>query len=283
MKFDRSLLLLLPPAIYLFVLPVAHTTGLRNAVFAISVLVILLAWRTIRLPPIPLKIPLRRLVWICLAVPDPGDPPEVLDRRDQGRDRVRLPYVPGVLSLNARDARFGGVVHGPCSIRSVRQRARVYPLLPWRNPYHVGSYGGTLHFAAYLNTVFPVFIVMALTAAGKRRALVLLIIAMLLLTAYGSTSRAVWIALVVELAAFGGLYLARMDVKPNVRRMIADLRPGRRRGVLGRPALRDQGEAPGGSQAFPPAARWKSSPRQSRLTAGPNSGWTPSSSSRNGP
>ena len=220
MKFDRSLLLLLPAAIYLFVLPIAHTTGLRNTVFAVSVLSVLLTWRAIRLPPIPLKIPFA--VWFGFALLSLTQ-------------AIRLKYSIGEIK--------GEIVFGFLTFlifyRTTRSEkdlsawflvlatsAALISVLGFihfyrgEDPYHVGSYGGTLHFAAYLNTVFPVFIVMALTAVGRRRALVLLIIAMLLLTAYGSTSRAVWIALVVEFAVFGGLYLARMEVKPNVRRMI---------------------------------------------------------------
>lgn len=220
MKFDRSLLLLLPPAIYLFVLPIAHTTGLRNTVFAISVVVVVLAWRATRLLPVPLKIPFA--VWFGFALLSLVQ-------------AVRLKYSIGEIKGEIVFGFLTFLVFYRCT-RGERDLAAWFTVLAASavavsvlgfihfsrglNPYLVGNYGGTLHFAAYLNTVFPVFMVMALAATGTRRALVLLVIAMLLLTAYGSTSRAVWIALVVEFAIFGGLYLARMEVKPNVRRMI---------------------------------------------------------------
>jgi len=220
MKFDRDSLLLVAPAIYLLVLPIPHTTALRNIVFGISVLLLLATWRSWPVPSIPLRVPFA--AWFALAVVSLIGAVNL--RYSVGEIRSEIVY--GVLTFlifyrttrSEKDlSAWFLILAASAALISVLGFIHFYR---GEDPYHVGSYGGTLHFAAYLNTVFPVFIVMALTAAGKRRALVLLIIAMLLLTAYGSTSRAVWIALVVEFAVFGGLYLARMAVKPNVRRMI---------------------------------------------------------------
>jgi len=86
------------------------------------------------------------------------------------------------------------------------------------DPYYVGMHGGLLYYAGYINTILPIFFAMAILCAGLARIALLCLIAFLLLTAYVTTSRAVWVCLLLELVIFGGLYLTCMDIKPLIRR-----------------------------------------------------------------
>jgi O-antigen ligase len=225
MKFERGLLLLVPAAIYLFVLPIAHTTGLRNVAFALSVLLLaallVMAWRR-GTPPPPLPLKWVFGVWLVLALLSLSE----AIRPDYSIREIKGEIVYGFLTF----ALFFRMTRGERDLHTwfgvLLASAVVVSVLGFihfaqgLNPYLVGRYGGTLHFAAWLNTVFPVFIAMAIIATGWRRALVLGVTAMLLAVAYGSTSRAVWIALVAEIMVFGGLYLACMNVRPEIRRMV---------------------------------------------------------------
>src|SRR3954465_5923485 len=65
-KMEPRSLLVLAPAVYLFVLPLAHTTGLRSVTFGISTLLLLATWRRFPAAPIPLKAPFA--AWLVLAL-----------------------------------------------------------------------------------------------------------------------------------------------------------------------------------------------------------------------
>src|SRR4051794_17945982 len=55
-KLDaRESLLLAAPAIYLFVLPLAHLTAIRSISFGVSVLTLVWSWRWHEMPAVPLK------------------------------------------------------------------------------------------------------------------------------------------------------------------------------------------------------------------------------------
>jgi O-antigen ligase len=55
---------------------------------------------------------------------------------------------------------------------------------------------------------------------GYRRIGMLCIILFLLVVAYGTTNRGVWLYLLIELAVFGGLYLFRVDLKPKTKKKV---------------------------------------------------------------
>ena len=66
MKIERESLLLLAPAIYLFVLPLVHVTAFRSMAFWTSVLLLLWTLRAQATPPFPLKAAFA--VWLSVAL-----------------------------------------------------------------------------------------------------------------------------------------------------------------------------------------------------------------------
>src|SRR6185295_13589101 len=86
------------------------------------------------------------------------------------------------------------------------------------DPYAVGMHGGTLYYAGYLNTVFPILAAMAILRSGWQRVFLICLMVFLLQTAIASTSRAVWVAFVLELAIFGSVYLRHMEIAPLIKK-----------------------------------------------------------------
>jgi len=219
MKISRESLFLLAPATYLFVLPLAHTAAVRSVAFGLSVLLLLWTWRTRVTPPLPLKAPfavglalaLLTLIWAVYPEYSIGE--------------IRTEIVYGFLTFTVffkatrseRDLNFWFVTLAASALL-VGTFALVHSL-QGLNPYLVGMHGGTLYYAGYLNTIFPMLAVIAILHPGWKRVLLICLMLFLLLTAIGSTSRAVWVGFLLELAIFGGLYLKLMDVRPVVRRV----------------------------------------------------------------
>ena len=219
MKFDRDSLLLVAPAIYLLVLPIPHTTALRNIAFGISVLLLLATWRSWPVPSIPLKAPF--VAWFALAVVSLIGAVNL--RYSIGEIRSEIVYSVLTFLIFFRATRSARELNLwfltlAASALLVGTLASAH-FLRGLHPYHVGSYGGALHYAAYLNTVFPMLAAIAIFLGKWQRAGLVLLMAFLILTAYGSTSRAVWIGFVAELILFGGLYLRHMGVSPRMRKV----------------------------------------------------------------
>ena len=219
MKINRESLLLLAPAIYLFVLPLAHTTALRSIAFGVSVLLLFWTWRDYATPPIPLKAPFA--VWFVIALLSLIW--AVYPEYSIGEIRTEILY--GFLTFivffkatrSNRELNFWFLTLAASAL-IVGTFALVHSL-QGLNPYLVGMHGGTLYYAGYLNTIFPMLGVIAILRPGWQRVLLICLMVFLLLTAIGSTSRAVWVGFLFELAIFGGLYLKLMDVTSAVRRV----------------------------------------------------------------
>jgi len=219
LKIEPSSLFILAPAIYLFVLPLAHTTGLRSIAFAVSVLLLVFTWRATPTPSIPLKgafvawltLALVTLIWAVRPEYSIGEiRAEILQsfltfiiffRATQSKRELTIWFV--TISASALLVGAFALAH---SLRGL-------------NPYQVGLHGGTLYYAGYLNMIFPVLAAMAIVRPGWQRLFLICLMVFLLQTAVGSTSRAVWVGFLIELAIFGGLYLRYMDVRPVVRRL----------------------------------------------------------------
>ena len=219
MKIDRESLLLLAPAIYLFVLPLAHTTALRSIAFGVSILLLLLTWRDHATLPVPLKAPFA--VWFIVAM---------LSliwavHPDFSIGAIKSEIIYGFLSFliffkatrSTRALKFwvatlfaSGVVTGVIAM---------IHFLRGLDPYPVGAfYGGALSNAGYVTTVLPFLVAAPLLPSGRRRIAMLGVIFFLLLMAYGTTNRGVWLYLLVELAVFGCLYLVRVELHPKTRK-----------------------------------------------------------------
>jgi len=219
-RVEREFLLLLAPAIYLFVLPIPHTTALRTIAFAVSVLLLLRTWRSAPAPSIPLKAPVA--AWFALAL-------VTLIwaiRPAYSISEIRTDILQGFLTFiiffkatrSDRELNLWFLTLAASAL-VVGTFALVH-FLRDLNPYSVGMHGGTLFYAGYLNTVFPALAAMAILRSGWLRIFVICLMVFLVQTAIGSTSRAVWLGFLLELAIFGVLYLKCMDVRPRVRRAL---------------------------------------------------------------
>ena len=220
MKISRESLLLLAPAIYLFVLPLAHTTALRSVAFVVSVLLLIWAWRTDTTAPIPLKVPfaawfavaLLSLIWAV--------------HPDYSIGEIKSEIVYGFLTFaifftlthERRELNFWIAVLAASSLM-VGAFALVQ-FLRGISLNEVGMYGGTLHYSAYLITVMPLFLAAALLWPGRRRFAMVGLVFFLLLTGYCTKNRGLWISLIVELVIFGYMYLRYLNLNIERRKSI---------------------------------------------------------------
>jgi len=217
-KTERRLLLLLAPATYLFVLPLAHTTGLRSIAFGISVLLLVLTWRSSPTLTIPLKAAFAAWLTLALVTLIWAIHPEY----SLGEIRTEILYgfltflvfFKATRSDRVLDLWFLTLI---ASALVVGTFALIHTLRGL-NPYSVGMHGGMLYYAGYLNTIFPMLASITILRAGRLRIFMICLTVFLLLTAIGSKSRAVWVGFLLELVIFGTLYLRYMEVKHAVRK-----------------------------------------------------------------
>src|SRR3954469_11632319 len=168
-KIEPRALQLLAPAIYLFVLPLAHTTGLRSTAFGISVLLLALTWWSSPMPTIPLKASFA--AWLTLALVTliwAIDP-------EYSLGEIRTEIVYGFFTFlvffkatrSERDLNLWFLTL-IASALVVGTFALIHTLRGL-NPYLVGMHGGTLYYAGYLNTIFPILAAIAILRPGWRR------------------------------------------------------------------------------------------------------------------
>jgi O-antigen ligase len=219
LKIEPSSLFILAPVIYLFVLPLAHTAGLRSVAFAVSVLLLVFTWRATPTPSIPLKAAF--VAWLTLAL-------VTLIwavRPEYSIGEIKAEILQGFLTFiiffkatrSERELNIWFV-----TITASAMLVGAFALAHWLrglDPYLVGMHGGTLYYAGYLNMIFPMLAAMAIIRPGWRRVFLLCLMLFLLQTAIASTSRAVWVAFLLELGIFGVLYLRYMKPGVFVRRL----------------------------------------------------------------
>ena len=219
MKFDRALLPLLAPAIYLLVLPLAHVTALRSFAFVISIVLLLWSLRTADMRAIPLKAPFA--VWLGAALLSMV----WAVHPDFSIDAIRSEIVQGFVSFliffkftrTSRDLKFFmGTLFASGVVTSV---IALVHFLRGLDPIPVGAfYGGALSNAGFVTTVLPFLAATTLLRSDRYRIAMVCAILLLLLAAYGTTNRGIWLYLLVELAFFGCLYLVRVDLQPKARK-----------------------------------------------------------------
>jgi O-antigen ligase len=219
MKIERESLLLLAPAIYLFVLPLVHVTAFRSIAFWISVLFLLWTLRAQATPPFPLKaafavwlsVALLTLIWAVHPEFSIGE--------------IKSEIVYGFLAFliffkatrSSRELRFWGFVLSVSAL-AIGVIALIH-FLRGLDPYPAGKfYGGALSYAGYVITVLPMLVAITILRSGRRRIGMLCLVLFLLLIAFGTTNRGVWLYLLVELAVFGSLYLIRVDLHPKAKK-----------------------------------------------------------------
>src|SRR5882672_560614 len=148
MKIERESLLLLAPAIYLFVLPLAHTTALRSIAFVVSVLLLLWTWRAYATPLIPLKAAFSAWLAIALLSLIRAVYPEY------SIGEIKSEILFGFLTF----ALFFSLTRGPreltlwIAVFAVSSFvAGIFALVHFFkgiNPNEVGIYGGSVHYSA---------------------------------------------------------------------------------------------------------------------------------------
>ncbi|HJQ15102.1 MAG TPA: O-antigen ligase family protein [Anaerolineales bacterium] len=218
----RDVVFLLAPSIYLLVLPLAHTTALRSVSFAVSALLLVWTWRAYPATSIPMKAAfaawfvagLFSLFW---AVRPDFSLGEVKDEILYGflvfliffkatRSHYQLRLWQLVLSASGLLAGLVALVH----------------FLRRLPPYDVGMlYGGALSYAGYMATILPTFAAITILNSGKRRIGMLCLMLFLLIMAFFTTNRGIWLYLLVELVVFAILYLMRVDMQRHARRVAA--------------------------------------------------------------
>jgi O-antigen ligase len=212
MKISRESLFLLAPAIYLFILPLAHTTGLRSVAFGVSVLLLIWTWRAHATPPVPLKAPFAIWLFIALLSLIWAVYP------DYSIGEIKSEILCGFLTFviffsitrGRRELTIWIVVLAVSSLVvgtfSLVQFGRGI------NPYEVGMYGGAVHYSAYLAIVIPIFLSASLLWPGRRRVVMVGLVFFLVFTAYGSKNRGIWLSLIVEFVIFGYMYLRHLNL-----------------------------------------------------------------------
>ncbi len=219
-KIGRDSVLLLAPAIYLFVLPLAHTVALRSIAFGVSALLLIWVRRIYAAPPIPLKAAftawfvaaLLSLIWAVYPEFTIGE--------------IKAEIVCGFLTFcvffsltrGRRELDLWLTLLAAASL--VTGAAALIQFVNDRSPYEVGMHGGALYYSAFLVTVIPIFLAASLFWPAPRRIAVLVLVVFLLLTAYVTKNRGFWLSLIVELAIFGYLYLLRLNLNAARRKLI---------------------------------------------------------------
>ncbi len=219
-RVDGETLRLLAPAVFLFVLPLAHVTALRSIAFAVSVAWLLWTWRVYPTPGIPLKTPFA--AWLVLALLSLIWAIHPAYSLGEIKAEILYGFLSFLIFFKATRSRreidlwFCTIAASALVVGSFA----AMDFLRGLNPYDVGMHGGTLYYAGYLNTVFPVLAAVVLLRAGWFRVFSICLGAFLLFTAFGSTSRAVWLGFLVELAVFGALYVGYMGFRPVVKTIV---------------------------------------------------------------
>lgn len=218
----HEVVFLLAPSIYLLVLPLAHTTALRSVSFAVSALLLLWTWRTYPAPFIPLKTPfaawfIAGLLSLVSAVRPEFSIGEIKDEIIYGflvfliffkatRSHRQLRIWLLVLCASSFLAGIFALVHF----------LRRFP------PYEVGMlYGGALSYAGYMATILPTFAAITILTSGKRRAGMLCLILFLLIIAFFTTNRGVWLYVLIELVVFATFYVVYVDMQRQARKVAA--------------------------------------------------------------
>jgi O-antigen ligase len=216
---NRESIVLLAPAMYLLVLPMAHVTALRSIAFWISVLLLLWTMRARATPSIPLKIPFAAWFLIALLSLIWAVHPEY------SIGEIKAEIIYGFLSFliffhatrSSHELRLWAFALSASAL-AIALIALIH-FLRGLNPYPEGVlWSGALSYAAYLTTVLPMLVAMTILRPGYRRVAMLCLIPVLLLIAFWTTNRGVWLYLLVEAAVFGGLYLIRAELHPKTKK-----------------------------------------------------------------
>jgi O-antigen ligase len=218
MKIEREYLLLLAPAVYLFVLPLAHTTALRSVAFGISALLLLATWRRFPAASIPLKAPFT--AWLILAMVSLIWAVRPEYSINEIRNEILQGFVTFLIYFKAtrssRELRFWMFVIFASALAT--GLTGLIHLLHELDPYAVGTlYAGALSYAGYVTTVVPILAAIAILCSVNARAGVLFLILFLLLIAGWTTNRGIWVYLLTELVVFGSLYLMRVALQGKAR------------------------------------------------------------------
>lgn len=176
------------PALYLFILPFAHTTAIRSTAFGLTLLCAIIVWVRWRAPTVPLKIPL--LLWALVAL---ATLPWATDRSFSIAE-IKSEIAYGIAIYLA----FFALTRTGADIRTflLAMGAGLFALClhawwTFARTYSIEGdnlHGGVLYFVTYIVTVIPVLVGAAIAARDAtwvRIAAVALIIAALLTGALG--------------------------------------------------------------------------------------------------
>ena len=189
---------LLPFMVLLFILPFPGTVALRLVCLAAAFLVAILLWRRFAPPPIPCKPALAAWVAVALlSLPGAVDPAystgeiknEILytmmafiaffavTRREEDLRKLLITLFAGAFTI---------------CVLALESRAR---LGAWMD---ASTYGGRASFVGYAVVLAPMLLLFGVLAGGRRLAAVAALFLMVLVTAFFTQERIVWVTLFVQ-------------------------------------------------------------------------------------
>ncbi|MBI2311616.1 MAG: O-antigen ligase family protein [Betaproteobacteria bacterium] len=214
---------LIPAAVFLFILPFNHTVALRLTSLLLAGLVAVFVWRRDPPPPVPFKLPL--LLWSGIAVASllwTIDPDYSLGevKNEIGYAIAAFLVFYGLAGSDLEWTLWNRVlVAGFLAMLGLAVSGYVSH---GRESWLVESFhGGVGTFSTYLVTIFPFVFLTAIR--GVRRGfpgnLVLLVIPLLFGAAALTLNRAVWPALIAEICVFGSFCLMRSPLSAGRKKL----------------------------------------------------------------
>jgi O-antigen ligase len=205
--------ILIPAAVFLFILPFTHTITLRLTALLITFGVTLWTWRRHHHPVLPLKLPLS--LWAGLAILSLLWSVDIWATFKEFRHEIIFSLIAFfsfyALTRSEKELRFFLVtLMLSAAIMAVSGIVSVIHYGTW---HAEGYQGGVGTFSTYVVTLLPfVGLYFIIANSWAWRLVAILLFGTLLYSAYLTLNRAVWPALVVELITFYALVVAKSGI-----------------------------------------------------------------------
>lgn len=206
-KRSPSSLVLIPPVVFLFVLPFTHTVALRLLALALTAAAAVWVWRCAeRRPALPLKLPI--VLWVVLALASlfvAADPLYSLEEIKNELGYTLLAFVSFfVLTRGRRELSI--FVTAIALSTLVMALMGIGNRLYYGHWYTEGYQGGVGTFSTYIVMVLPYLVFFTVSMPGRLLRLAgIAIAAFALVAAYFTLNRAFWLAFGMEVVVLSGL------------------------------------------------------------------------------
>lgn len=211
--FTRNNLNLLPLGIFLFSLPFSHTVALRLLMLLIAALIALAGWRVRNTPPVPLRFPLA--LWAAMALLSLTWAANPTYSIGEIRNEIAYTIVAFLTfySMVAGEREWRAATAVLIASFLAISAVGLYWFALGRDQITDAPHGGVGHYSTYLITILPLLIVACIRERSRKLPAMLLwlTIPLLLLDGYGTSNRAFWPAVIVEVVLFAALYAVRLQ------------------------------------------------------------------------